>query len=86
MKNIIEKEYIFLKETLIQSILSDLITISTLCFAIWFSHKQGNSNFWNIVCFLFLGIFVCYSLERSGKKRKVFKSRKEIYEYLQKEE
>ena len=50
-----KKVYVVFRESLIQSITSDLSTFSMLTFCIWFS---SGSKLWSFVCFLMLFSFV----------------------------
>jgi len=62
-----DKKIVFFmfRESLLQSILSDLISFGLLIFCIWFSH---GSKFWTFVCFMmFLTNMTSSVLKRKGK-------------------
>jgi len=48
------------EETLIQSIISDMVTLAMIAACVWIS---GDSTLWQVVC---LGFFLVYLSSRSG--------------------
>lgn len=52
---------VFVREGLLESVLSDLLTLAVLAFAIWFSREMGG-GFWEAVCFAMLILWLSVKL------------------------
>lgn len=76
------KEYIYFKENLLQSILSDIATFGFLCGSVWFNYQfVGGSHFLNAIILIMLLLFI--TAKASGRKR-TFISKEELIKYLNK--
>lgn len=52
---------VFYREGLLESVLSDLMSLAVLAFAIWFSREMGG-GFWEAVCFAMLILWLSVKL------------------------
>ena len=76
-----QKEIIYFRESLAQSLLADLTTFGSLVFSFWFNYNYiGNNTLLNAVLLVMLLMIVN---SRASEKRKDFTSKKELLEYLQ---
>ena len=76
------KEIIIFKESLLQSILSDIFTFAVIVFGVWFNvHYCGNSYFLNgvLLCCWLIAVF-----SKANSKAKKFYSPKDAIAYLEK--
>ena len=73
-----KKQILFFRESLLQSILSDLVTFGFLCISIYLS--KGDF-YWSTVCLSFMVIFILGKFGNHKRKR-IFYSKKELVEYL----
>lgn len=77
------KEYVYLKESFFQSVMSDIFSFGLLLFGFWFNYAYcGASKFVNIVILIFFFIGVT---SRFNTKTKRFYSAKELIKYLEEE-
>lgn len=75
-----EKEVIYFRESLLQSILSDCFTFIFLVGTVWFNQKYvGGSYFINSVILVMLVLIIYNKADRKSKK---FNSRKDLLEFL----
>lgn len=76
------KEIIFLRESFIQSLLSDIVTFGSLAGMLLFNYYfLGNSGIVQVI----IGIMLLVtSISRSNKQIKRFNSKQEIIDYLNK--
>ena len=58
---------VFVREGLLESVLSDLMTLAVLAFAIWFSREMGG-GFWEGVCFAMLILWLSVRLPMETKR------------------
>ena len=75
-------EIIFYRESFLDSLLSDISTFGFLLFAFWFNYKfVGGSYFLNgIILVMFLMVLSA----KVGEKKKVFVSKEELLNYVNK--
>jgi hypothetical protein len=71
---------IFYRESLLQSLLSDIITYGFLLFSVWFNiHFCGNSYFLNAILLI---MFLLLIIGSGNNKKKTFFSTNEVRKYL----
>lgn len=69
--------YLYVNESVLSSLVKDIITFGFLCFSIWFS---GGSKFWNFICFMMLFL---YLLKFKGSKDvHVFNSIEKLEDFI----
>lgn len=67
---------VFYREGLLESVLSDLMTLAVLAFAIWFSREMGG-GFWEAVCFAMLILWLSVKLPMETKRVVKFSTKAE---------
>lgn len=82
MKNIDENtKVIVFRESLVQSIIADTVTVGLLGIAFWFNYTfMENSTALNWVIIIMMLLFMI--AKAGGSKSRVFYSRKEVFDYL----
>ena len=73
-------KYIVLKESFVQSVLSDIVTFGLLSFCIWFSQ---DSRFWSVVAFFMFFFFIISAATKKAKDSYCM-SPEELIEYANK--
>lgn len=76
-----EKVYIFYRESLIQSVLSDTYSFGMILFVLWINYiLLGNNGFTTV---FFLILWFIWLLSKGYAKRKVFNSKKDLQKFLE---
>ncbi len=75
MKEIMITKYVVLKESFIQSVMSDVVTFGLLTFCMWFSME---SRFWSVIVFFMYFFFIITSSMKRMKGSSHFNSAEEL--------
>lgn len=73
---------VFYREGLLESVLSDLMSLAVLAFAIWFSREMGG-GFWEAVCFAMLILWLSVKLPMETKRVVKFSTKAEALSWAQ---
>ena len=74
-----EIKVLVLTESLLQSVIADIITFSCLTFCIWFS---GDSKFWSFITFCMFGSFIIRVAFKKAKEG-ICRSPEQLKEYAE---
>ena len=74
--------YMVVRESFVQSVMSDIATFGMLSFCVWFS---SGSKFWCFVCFLMFLVFISAGALKRVKGATSFRSKQQLQEWLDKE-
>lgn len=69
-------KYIFFRESLLQSVISDIITFGFIIFSIWFS---ADSKIWTFICVLFLFLLI---MAKGSNRKNVFYKKEDLINYI----